>query len=183
MKFWILLLFMGMSFFVNAQEIEHEGVKYEIKGKSIFQDGKDVTATLSVERKEQLMAIHEKSKAALKEAEVAKKLAADKQKEVEKAASKLEKEQKQADKALKDAQKAQKSAEKAQKKAVKELKLKQKAQDNFEKASKKLEQNQDKYDKLKSKGKLSPIDEAKWLKKLRNYRKDVDKTQIKLSKS
>ena len=183
MKLWILLLFIGMSFFVNAQEVEHEGVKYEIKGQSIFQDGKDVTSTLSVEKKDALFAIIEKTKASLQEAEEAKKLVVKEQKEVEKAAAKLEKEQKESEKALKNAQKSQKKAEKEQKKAVKELKLKQKAQDNFEKATKKLEQNQDKYEKLKSKGKLSPNDEQKWLKKLNSYRKDVDKSRIKLRKS
>ena len=41
MKLWIVLVFIGISLFANAQEVEHEGVKYEIKGSSIIKDGKD----------------------------------------------------------------------------------------------------------------------------------------------
>lgn len=184
MKFWIvLLLFIGTGFYMNAQEVEHEGVKYEIKGKSIFQDGKDVTSTLSIEKKKDLFTILEKYKASFEEAAAAKKLVAQEQKEAEKAASKLAKEQKEAEKTLKDAQKAQKRAQKEQKTAEKELKAKQRAQDNFEKATRKLEQNQTKYEKLKNKGKLSPNDDEKWLKSLNKYKKKVESARKKLFKS
>lgn len=183
MKLWLLLLFLGLGLCGYAQEVEYEGVKYEVKEKAIFQDGKDVTSTLSAEKQQEIMAIHEKTKMTALEAEKAVQVAEKEQKEAEKAAQKLEKERKEAEKAIKKAEKAQKLAEKEQRRAEKELKRKQHAQDDFEKATKRLQQNQDKYERLKHKGKLSPNDEEKWLKRIEGYREDLDKAKRTLSKT
>jgi membrane carboxypeptidase/penicillin-binding protein len=155
MKLWILLLFLGFGFAANAQQVISNGVAYEVKGKAIFKDGVDVTETLSVEQ----------------------------QKEIKSTLDKKLKEASKAEKAIKKAEKEAKKAEKAQKRAEKDLKLKQKAQDRFERASKNLSKNQEKYEKLKRKGKLSPNDEIKWLKKLEDYKEDLDKAKKKLERS
>lgn len=163
MKIWIVVLFLGMGLFAQAQEVEHEGLKYEVKGDLIFKDGKDVTHTLSLETKNQI-------KTTLRN-----------RLNSEKLADELRSKQKDAEKSLKKAERAQKKAEKAQKRAEKELKEKQRAQDKFQKASKKLQQNQAKYEKLKRKGKLSPDDELKWLGKLEKYRDNLEDAKKKLN--
>lgn len=146
----IMLLSLGLA--VQAQEVISNGQVYEVKGKAIFQDGVDITSTLQTEEKDKIFKIFNDESKNLKAAEKARK--------------KLEK-------SAKEAQKAQKKAEKA-------LKKKQKAEDQFKKASKKLKEHQSKFDKLKAKGKLSPNDEAKWLKKLEGYKKDVEKAKRKI---
>lgn len=155
MRIWMIILFLSLGVAVNAQEVISKGKVYEVKGKAIFQDGVDITSTLLIVERDP---IYKALKSQLKD-----------DKNAEKARKKLEK--------------AAKKAEKAQKKAVKELKNKQKAQDKFNKANKKLEQNQNKFEKLKFKGKLSPNDEAKWLKKLEGYRKDLQKATRKIQSS
>ncbi len=186
MKFWIIVLFLTVGFFGKAQEVEHKGVKYEVKGDVILKDGKDVTSTLSKEHQIEIKTIFENTKLATKEAQAATlEAAAIAKEEIEakKTAEKLAKERKEAEKAMKEAEKAQKRAEKEQKKAERALQNKQDAQDNFEKATKRLSKNQAKYDKLKRKGKLSPNDEKDWMKKLENYREDVSDAKEKLMRS
>ena len=80
----------------------------------------------------------------------------------------------------KKTEKQKKKAEKKLKKAEKEVKKHAKAQDNFSDAKKKYDKEFKKYQKLKSKGKLSPEDEVKWLKKLEGLQKKIDKTERKL---
>ncbi|WP_299398447.1 hypothetical protein [uncultured Gelidibacter sp.] len=155
MKTWILVLFLCLGTFVNAQEVISKGTAYEVRKKAIFKDGVDITATLEKGEKD---AIFKTLKTQQKEA-------------------------KKAEDARKRLEKNAKNAEKAQKQAAKELKKKQKAQDRFERATKKLNQNQEKYERLKMRGKLSPNDEAKWLKSLERYKKDLDKATKNLRRS
>ncbi len=83
-------------------------------------------------------------------------------------------------KGLRSAEKTREKLEKSANNSEKALKHKKKALDKFNKATKKLEQNQRKFDRLKFKGKLSPNDEANWLKKLEDYKKDVENSRRKM---
>lgn len=148
MKTWIVVLFLSLVAFVNAQEVISNGKVYEVKGKSIFQDGVEITSSLLKGQKDH---IFKTLKAQKKDA-----------KRTENAKEKLEK---------------------SHKKAQKKLKKKQKAQRKFDKAAKRFEHNQEKYEKLKMRGKLSPNDEAKWLKALERYKKDLDKATKNLRRS
>ncbi|MBJ7880050.1 hypothetical protein [Gelidibacter salicanalis] len=155
MKIWILVLFLSLGTFVNAQEVISNGKAYEVKGKAVFKDGIDITATLAPAEKDAIFKTLRNQAKEIKDAENVRK--------------KLEN--------------AAKKSDKAQKKAVKDLKRKQIAQSKFEKAAKRLEQNQEKYEKLKMRGKLSPNDEAKWLRNLERYKKDLDKATKNLRRS
>ncbi|MCL6293830.1 hypothetical protein [Jejuia spongiicola] len=157
MKFWIVILFLSFSFIINAQEVNFNGNTYTVKGESILNDGADVTNTLTKKEQEQIM------------------LAFNKKKELDKASKKKQKR-------LKKAEKGQKTAKKRQNKAEKALKRKQKAQSNFDKSVKKHRQAIEKYQKLKKKGKLSPEDEAKWLKKIEKYKKAHIKAENRLKR-
>ncbi|PWK20317.1 hypothetical protein [Xanthomarina spongicola] len=86
-------------------------------------------------------------------------------------------------KELKKSQNNQKKAEKSQKRAEKALRKKEQAQKAFNKSNKKLENTQNKYEALKNKGKLSPLDESKWLKKIERLNTDKKKAEIKLRKA
>src|SRR5690606_16848565 len=101
MKILMTLLFLGLSFTINAQEVISNGTAYEVKGKAIFKDGVDVTQTLTVEQQKEITSALDKKLKAAKDAEKA---------------------LKDAEKESKKAEKAQKQAEKSQKKAEKELK-------------------------------------------------------------
>lgn len=155
MRIWMIIFFLGLGITANAQQVIHEGKIHEVKGKAIFHDGVDITSTLHTDERE---SIFKNLKNQLKE-----------EKNVEKARKKQEK--------------AVKKAEKAQKKAEKALKQKQKAQDNVNKATRKFDQQQEKYQKLKNSGKLSPNDDAKWLKKLNGYKNDIEKARTKLNRA
>jgi hypothetical protein len=165
MKYILVALILGFGFFSNAQEVERNGKKYVVKKDKIFHDGNDVTATFSIEEqmkiKEDFSLLEAKMK--LKEKE-------------EKRLKNIEKERKQLEK-------DKKRAESKQKKAEKELKKKIKMQANFEKASKNYEQAQSKYQRLKERGKLSPVDEAKWLKKIETLNEKVKKAENRLKRS
>ncbi|WJJ97357.1 hypothetical protein [Algibacter luteus] len=155
---WIVL-FLGFGFVLNAQEISFKGATYEVKKGKIFNNGVDVTETLTAEDQEKIkLAVNEKM-ADIEEAEKA-----------EKRLEKAEKEQKKAEK-------EQKRAEKQQKKAEKELKRQQKAQSNYDKSIKKHKAAVKKYEQLKKKGKLSPIDEEKWLDKISKYKEASEKAK------
>ena len=155
MRIWLITFFLGLGLTATAQQVIYEGKVHEVTGKAIFQDGVDITSSLHT----------------------------DERKSIYKTLKNQLKEEKNVEKAKKRQEKALKKAEKSQKKVEKTLKQKQKAQDKFNKATKKLEQNQDKYQKLKGRGKLSPNAEAKWLKKINGYKKDLDKATKKLQKA
>ncbi|MCA0152172.1 hypothetical protein [Winogradskyella vincentii] len=133
-----------------------------MKKDKILLDGKDITSTLNKDERD---LIFEEAKAIsldLKFRENAKK------------------ETKKAQKEAKKAEKAQKKAEKAQKNAEKALKEKEKFQKRYEQAQTNLEKAQKKYKKLKKKGKLSPIDERKWLDKIDKLQSKVNKAHSKM---
>ncbi|GAB5563637.1 MAG: hypothetical protein Wins2KO_07000 [Winogradskyella sp.] len=173
MKYYILLLFLGFSLSTFAQKVEKDGKTYEVKNEKVYLDGEDITTTLSTEEKALILkdaaAISEKMKLE-KKAQKAKEKA---EKKKAQEAKKIEKERKKAAKEVKKAEKARKKAEKALKKQEKLKKNYRKAQDNLAKAEKK-------YKKLKKKGKLSPVDETKWLEKIEKLTEKVAKAKRKL---
>ena len=152
----MVLAFSLISF---AQKIENEGKIYEVKKERIFLNGKDVTETLKAEKRSVI----------LKEAA----MISNKIKIEEKAKKKKEKATKKLEKELKKAEKEQKRAEKA-------LRKEQKLKDNYKKAQNNLAKAQKKYGKLKRKGKLSPVDESKWLEKIEKLKEKVEKVKRKL---
>lgn len=154
--FSVLTLLFSMS--ITAQEVTHGGSVYLVKGNSIFKNNIDVTETLSEAEQNQI-----KGKL-------------DEQLKKEKRIKKAENEQKKAEK-------RQKQAEKKLKKAKRELKQKQKAERNFEKAQSNYEQSQKKFSRLKSKGKLSPDDESKWIRKIENQKEQLTKAKRRLKRS
>lgn len=155
MKLVAVLLFLGFAFSTHAQEVNYNGTTYKIKGKTILQEKADITATLSAEDQSGIWDAFNKQKA-------------------------LDKERLEAEKTLKKAEKEKQKAEKKQKQAEKELKAKQKAQSKFNKANDDYNKASKKFEKLKERGKLSPNDEEKWLKKIDNLNKDIEKTRKKL---
>lgn len=108
------------------------------------------------------------------------------QKQKEKEQNNYENELEKREKALvnKEKELAQREKEIVKQEKVKEkaLKKKEKTQKVYDNSSEKLKSTQNKYEKLKIKGKLSPIDEAKWLKKIEGLTKDLKKTELKLLK-
>ncbi|MFG6686950.1 hypothetical protein ACGK9U_10235 [Mariniflexile sp. HNIBRBA6329] len=155
MKIFTTILLFIFSISLNAQEVNFKDTTYKIKGKTILQDGVDVTTTLSVEDQAGVWEAFNKEKA-------------------------LDKERKDGEKAIKKAEKEQKAAEKKQKKAEKELKAKEKAQSKFEDANDDHADAVKKYEKLKKKGKLSPNDEEKHLEKIKDLKEDIEKAKRKL---
>lgn len=151
MRIWMILLFIGLGITVNAQTVTKDGKAYEVKGKSIFHEGVDVTADLLSDEKSYIFKTH---------------------KDFVKAEKKAEKERKKIEKEAK-------KAEKERKKAEKELKRRNKAIDNLNKKTRKFDQNQDKYNRLKNRGDLSPNEDAKWMKKLNKLKHDVEKARRK----
>jgi len=151
----VLLLFLGMTLSSQAQEVDFNGTTYMVKGKTILQNGADVTTSLSAAEQTGIMDALNQQKA-------------------------LEAEQKKAEKQIKKAENEQKKAEKRQKKAEKELKAKEKAHSRFENSSKDYSNAMAKYEKLKRKGKLSPNDEEKWLEKIEGLKEDIEKAKRKL---
>ena len=157
-KLFIAIVCLFMVTILNAQQIEHEGKEYRVKGEKIILNGVEVTADLSAD--EQLV-IKNKLK---------KKIA-------------LDKKIKSAEKAQKQAENKQKKAEKKQKQAEKELKKREKIQKNYKNAQQKYSAAQNKYEKLKNRGKLSPVDETKWLKKLESLKESLDKNEKRLRRN
>lgn len=155
MKIFTTILLFILSIGLNAQEVNFKDTTYKIKGKTILQDGVDVTSTLSVEDQEGVLEVLNKQKA-------------------------LEEEREKTEKAMKKAENEQKSAEKKQKKAEKELKPKEKAHFKFQDAHDDHADAIKKYEKLKKKGKLSPNDEEKHLEKIKNLKEDIEKSKRKL---
>ena len=56
MKYILVVLFLGLGFFSNAQEVEREGKKYVVKKDKILLDGNDVTSTFSLEEQAEIKA-------------------------------------------------------------------------------------------------------------------------------
>ena len=158
MKLLITFIFVMSGLIVNGQEVMMNGKSYEVKKGVIYLDGLDVTSTLTIEEQNAIHARFQELSENLRIKE-----------ELEKNAKKAEK--------------AQKKTEKKLKKAEKELKKKEKAQEDYDKSAKKLKQAQEKYEKLKRKGKLSPEDEAKWLKKIENHTESFNKAKKRLKRS
>ncbi len=154
---FIAIVCLFMVTILNAQQIEHNGKEYRVKGEKIFLNGVEVTADLSAD--EQLVIKNKlKNKIA------------------------TEKKIKSAEKAQNKAENKQKKAEKKQKQAEKELKKREKTQKNYENAQQRYSDAQNKYEKLKNRGKLSPVDEAKWLKKLENLKENLDKNEKRMKR-
>ena len=122
MKYFLLIVFLGIGVIANAQKVESNGTIYKVKGDKIFKNGEDVTDLLTEAEKLQInTSLKEKLK---------------KVQELEKS-KKTKKDNEKADKSLKKAEKKQKGAEK-------ELKKNQKIQDNYEKAERKYQKEQKK---------------------------------------
>lgn len=155
MRYLIMVLFLGIGFLVNAQDVSFNGVLYSIDKDRIFKGTEDVTEALSIEEKTEIRAAFDRNMLKIKEAKEAKK--------------RLEK-----------AESDKKKAEKKQKKAEKELKKSKKAQSNYDKAVKKHKNAVKKFEKLKKKGELSPVDEEKWLEKIEKYKEATVKAKKKL---
>jgi len=165
MKQLITVLFMAATLFIQAQTVIKDGKTYTIKKEKIFLDGNEVTSTLSEALKTEIIG---------KAATISEQLKAD---------TKAKKEADQLDKANKKAEKALKKAEKARKKAEKALEQNQNAQDKLNRTSAKLQDAKAKYQKKKKKGKLSPNDDSKWLKKIKDLEDDMAKAKKKLERS
>ncbi|WP_439150981.1 hypothetical protein [Winogradskyella sp.] len=157
MKYYITLLFLSVSLNSFAQKVEKDGKVYEVKKEKVFLNGEGVTETLDAEIKEYVL------------------------KEVTAISNKMKMQQK-AEKEAKKLEKEKKKAEKAQKRAEKELKKKEKLQRNFDKAKSNLEKAQKKYERLKKKGKLSPVDEGKWLEKIAKLTERLEKAQKRVKR-
>ncbi|TXE08983.1 hypothetical protein ES711_03345 [Gelidibacter salicanalis] len=101
MKIWIIVLFLSLGSFMNAQQVISNGKVYEVKGKAIFMDGEEITTSLLKTEKDQ---IFKTLKTQTRDA-----------KRAEKAQKRLEKSHKKAQKQLKEKQKAQSRFNKAKK--------------------------------------------------------------------
>lgn len=51
MKYIVLFFIFIFGLSINAQDIERDGILYQVKNERIFLDGKDVTDTLKLEKK------------------------------------------------------------------------------------------------------------------------------------
>lgn len=151
---------MVIAGFVHSQEVVYKNTTYTVKKGLIFKGGYDVTNSLSIEDQNQIRSEFNK---------------AVKEKEAEKKLKKKEKE-------YKKAQKKQRSAEKKLKRVEKELQKKLKAERAVEKAKSNLENAHNKYEKLRKKGKLSPVDETKWVEKIKKLNDRLDTSKKKLSR-
>ncbi|MEO8935027.1 MAG: hypothetical protein ABI295_12045 [Xanthomarina sp.] len=170
MKNLILILFIfGMTHHVPAQEINKDKPVYVVKDSEEAKSNTGFTEKIKEDASPEVLISQDSENKIKKETSKSKK---------EDAAT-IEKYKKDLSKSKHE----QKKAQEAQKKSEKALKNKEKAQGAFEKSHKKLESTQKKYQKLKNKGKLSPVDEAKWLKKIEHLKIEIKKAEIKLIKA
>lgn len=158
----ILILSCGSS----ERVIMDNGNVYEVSGKTIKNDGIDVTNTLSEEQKKEI------------QDQLEEKL--DGQREAEKKQKELEEKKKEAEKEAEKAEKKQEELEEKQKKLENKLEQREKARDNYLRAKKRLEDKRNKYEKLKSKGKISPNDEKKWEERLKDLEEDLKEAKNEL---
>jgi phenylalanyl-tRNA synthetase alpha subunit len=175
--FAVLLLSIVVTLSVHAQEVDYNGITYKIKGKSISQNGTDVSAKLSVTEQIGIREALRQQKAFDEQQQKSEQALIEERTRADKS---LDEQRKRAERVVKKAENDLKNAEKKQKKAEKELKARDKAQSNYEKAGNKYNDAIKKYEKLKRKGKLSPNDEAKWLEKIDNLNEDISKAKRKL---
>lgn len=138
---------------VHAQKINHQGKVYEVKKDRIFLKGKDISQTLSATEASAI-------KDALRHKVTLEKVQAEKKK----------------------IEKKLKAAEKEQRKTAIQAKKRAKTQAKLAKHQDKLRKETKKFETLKDKGRLSPIDEKKWLKKLDKYKVRVQKAEKKARK-
>ena len=185
----LLVFFLGFSFSITAQNMDSNEA-FVVKKNKIYQGDTDVTETLTKEKRESIFASYKAEMKLQEEKEQAEEEKTKQEKEFKKTQDEKDKEIKKAqkekdkrEKELKKNEKEVKKAEKKQKQAEKALKKKEKAQAGFEKAKSKLDSSQKKYERLKEKGKLSPQEEAKWLKKLEGLNNDIKKAEKKLRKA
>lgn len=73
MRIWMIIFFLGLGLSLNAQHVINNGKVYQVKGKSIFHEGNDVTSTLNKENKDNIFKSHKNNSKATKNAEKAKK--------------------------------------------------------------------------------------------------------------
>lgn len=168
----LIVFFSTITTSVTAQEIVIEGKNYKVEQTLFFQDDIDVTETLTVEEKAKIMAAIEAKKEEIAHDEKAKQ----QKEQVDKATEEF----KAAEEENKRAEKEKKRAEKEMKKAEKQHKRTMKAKTNHNKAVKAHDNAVAKYEKLKGKGKLSPLDEEKWLKKIEKLKAKQAKAKAKL---
>ncbi len=151
----VLLVSCGSS----ERVIMDDGSVYTLKKNSYYQKGKDVTETLTKEDKDLI------------------KETRDKRLEVERLAqqrqTELKEEQEKVEKALKEARKKQETIENNKEELEAVVAAREEAREAVLKAKDKSLEQQQRYQKLKEKGKLSPIDEEKWLNKLQGLEEKV----------
>lgn len=169
MKILMTLLFLGLSFTIQAQEVISNGTAYDIKGDKIYKRGEKVNESLSDELKTNIRQTLDARLALEKEIEAKKEA--------------LEAEQKAQEKALKDAENALKKAEQEQKALEKAAEKKEKLREAFIDANSKYKDQKDKYQKLHDAGKLSPNDEEKWAKRLDKLKSKMEEAERELNKN
>ena len=62
MKLLIIILMMSFGYILNAQEVNFNGNIYTVKGKNILKEGVDVTSTLTIDEKQQIITAFDKKK-------------------------------------------------------------------------------------------------------------------------
>ncbi|WP_299337482.1 hypothetical protein [uncultured Psychroserpens sp.] len=169
-KTLLLSLFIGLLTSCGSSErvILDDGSIYEVKGNIIKSDGKDVSESLSRERRDEV-------EDALKEKIAARKAAEERQKALEDEQAELRKIQKEARKKEKELEKKQEQLE-DKRKALKE------AKDNYGKAKNKLKKERKAYKKLKENGKLNASEQEDWIKKIEDLETEVKKAKETLDK-
>lgn len=80
------------------------------------------------------------------------------------------------------AEKKQKQAEKKQKQAERELKRMRNEESALASYQKKYQKELKQHEKLKKKGKLTPVDEEKWQKKLKTLEEKIEKSKKRLNR-
>ncbi len=171
----LTLIFLFISIFSQAQKVVTNGVVYEVKNNTIYKGETNVTDTLSKEQQKNIFHLANKINKAKKDALEAEKEIKRKREELEENRDELEKS------VSKDRKKEIKAREKEIKAREKALKLEKKAHKRFLKWDKKHQKAQKKYTRLLKKGKLSPVDEENWLKKLDKIQKKLEKAKEKLT--
>lgn len=163
---WCLTAIIGCS---SPQTVIQQGVVYTIKGDKILNNGVDVSKTLSSEEKNAIETVLKERLATAEAAEKKKAAMEAKLKELESVQNKIKAEQKALDKQLKEAQKKRED--------------KQDAREDFLKANEKLKDSEAKYKKLHQEGKLSPKNEEKWAKKLKELQIKKHKAEEQFNNS
>ena len=165
LKYYSVLICLFLVGYAHSQEVVYKDVTYTVKKGLIYENGYDVTSTLSLEDQNKIKSVYRSNVAELKKQEEA------------------EKRLKNQEKGRKKAEKKQREAEKKLKKIEKKLRNKEKAEKAVEQAQSNLEDAQNKYEKLSKKGKLSPNDDAKWLEKIKKLGDRLNSAKKKLSNS